>query len=230
MTKKSIILMMMVMFIVPFVNADIIIPTVTNVYFEQNGQAYNGNIEFTVKGYGYTTGMPGNPDFNPDKEPGTYTPEVVFSFTATYDNYGDKIYENYYRNYRHIDYYELEGKTSNGKTFIIKNIKKVPNNCYEFIEKDGIYYSDITNCLRKPYSEFPDDISPFDYCKDTFVKVEKEIDEKGDLIENICELKFDLDNAKWDGQNVPEPKPELEPKGFWNKVSCFFKRLFDGSC
>ena len=111
--------------ILPMISADIIIPTKTNVYFEQNGQAYNGNMEFSVKGYGY--GYPVGPPV--EKEQGTYTPEAVYSFSAIYNNYGDEIDENYYRNYLHIDYYELEGKTADGKTFVIKNIDSIPTKC-----------------------------------------------------------------------------------------------------
>jgi len=136
--KQKTILTLMLMFallVFPMASADVIIPTKTNVYFEQNGQAYNGNIEFTVKGYGYATGMPGDPDFNPDREPGTYAPEVVYSFSATYNNYGDEINENYYRNYVNIDYYELEGKTADGKTFIIKNIESIPTTCDDNYEE-----------------------------------------------------------------------------------------------
>ncbi len=107
------------------VSADIIIPTITKVYFEQNGQPYNDKIDFTVKGYGYS--WPVGPGI--EKKPGTYTPEEVFSFSSTYNSYGNKIYENYYMNYRHIDYFEVEGKTFDGKTFVIKNIDLIPTNC-----------------------------------------------------------------------------------------------------
>ena len=113
--KRTILLvltLMSILFVSQFARADVLISTITNVYFEQNGQPYDGKIEFTVTGYGYSTGIPGSPDYVGEKKPGTYTPENVFSFSAVYTKYGDKIYENYYANYRHIDYYELEGKTS----------------------------------------------------------------------------------------------------------------------
>ncbi len=222
--------------VIPLVNADVIIPTVTKVYFEQNSKPYINNIEFTVKGYGYS--YPPGPSI--EKVLGNYAPEVVFSFTSRYNDYGDKIYENYYSNYRHIDYYELEGKTWEGKNFIIGNMEKIPINCYNIREKDGVYYSDITNCLNKPYSEFPDDISPFDYCKDTFVEIEKETDEQGNPIDRHCELKFNLDNAKWIEENVPDSninstintdqKLKIKSKGFWGNIGCFFKELFGRSC
>lgn len=141
---KLTLIFMFALLVFPLVSADIFIPTITNVYFEQNGRSYNGNIEFTVKGWGYTTGIPSDPVFNPNREPGTQIPEVVFSFSATYNNYGDKIYENYYRNYVHIDYYELEGKTGDGRKFVIRNIKEIPTSeepviSYSFII-DGKYY------------------------------------------------------------------------------------------
>lgn len=108
-----------------FVSADVIMPTVTKVYFEKDGKPYNGKIDFTVKGYGYS--YPVGPPI--ERKPGTYTPKSVFEFSATYNNYGDKIYENYYMNYRQIDYFELEGKMTNGETFIIKNISLIPTSC-----------------------------------------------------------------------------------------------------
>ena len=60
-----------------YAKADVIIPTITNVYFEQDGKPYNNKIEFTVKGYGYYKGNPGMGQEIITKEPGTYTPEVV---------------------------------------------------------------------------------------------------------------------------------------------------------
>ena len=53
MKQKIIALIMLAILISPLVSADVIIPTVTKVYFEQEGQVYNGKIELTIKGYGY---------------------------------------------------------------------------------------------------------------------------------------------------------------------------------
>ncbi|MGM5483551.1 MAG: hypothetical protein ACQER9_01390 [Nanobdellota archaeon] len=190
--KQKLVFILMLMFallVFPTAIADTIFPTVTNVYFEKNGQAYNENIEFTVKGYGYS--YPIGPPV--EKEQGTYTPEVVYSFSANYNNYGDKIYENYYRNYVHIDYYKLEGKTSDGKNFIITNISEIPTKC---------------NWL--------DEIN------------DSRTNEKGRPIEKVCELRFNLDNAEWKKEDIPDPTPET--RGFWSKIGCFFKTLFNGSC
>lgn len=160
--------------ILPIVSADTIIPTKTKVYFEQNGQPYNTSLDFVVKGYGYRTGMPGSIGFNPDRKSGTYTPKVVYSFSAAYRIYGDEIDENYYQNYLHIDYYELEGKTLDGKHFIVTNISSIP-----------------TQCIERSDSEY----------------------------ELNCELQINLDTADWNFKPSPS-----KPQGFWNRVSCFFKR------
>lgn len=99
MKKLTLVIIVLMLFIfMGFVSADVIMPTVTTVYFENNGEPYNGNVEFTVNCYGYSY-SPGPPV---EKEPGTYITENVFSFSATCPEYGCKIYENYYLNYRHI--------------------------------------------------------------------------------------------------------------------------------
>jgi hypothetical protein len=43
-----------------------------------------------------------------------------------------------------------------------------------------------------------------------------------------CNIRFNLDNASWD--YTPEPTPEPVKKGFWESISCFFKKLFGKSC
>jgi len=129
-----VLVLVLALMVFPSVDADVIIPTITTVYFEQNGQPYNSKVEFTVIGYGYSLGIPGSPGYVGEKQPGTYTPEDVFSFSAVYDNYGDKIYEDYYINYRHIDYYGLEGKTADGKIFAIQDIKEIPSKC-EYVQE-----------------------------------------------------------------------------------------------
>jgi len=101
--------------------ADIVTPTITNVYFEKDGKAHNEPVNFTVNCYGYSW-PPGPPVEMP---PGTYTPEKVFSFSATCPQYGCEIYENYYLNYRHTDYCDLEGETE-GKQFVIRNYASSP--------------------------------------------------------------------------------------------------------
>jgi len=176
MNKVILFILILALIISPIVYADIITPTETTVYFERNGQLVNEKIDFTVRGYGYSW----SPGPSPDKAPGTYTPEVVFSFSATYNKYGDKIYKDYYMNYRQIDYYEFEGTMQDGRSFKIKNL------------------SDFTSS-----------------CNDTWIE----------YYSRICEIRFDLnaDNVEW-SEVVPVKK------GFWESISCFFRRLFGGIC
>ena len=109
----------------PFANAEILIPAKTRIYFEENGNPYNEKISFTLKGYGYDY-LPGSPV---EKEKGNYTPEEVFYFSGIYEEYGEMINEDYLRDSFKIDYYELEGKTSEGKIFLIRGIHDVPTSC-----------------------------------------------------------------------------------------------------
>lgn len=107
--------------LVPLVCADISFPTVTRVYFEKDGQLYDKPVSFKVECYGYSF----SPGEGVRKESGTYTPSVVFGFSANVQKYGDKIYEDYYMNYRHIDYCNIKGETSEGN-FSIGNFSKYP--------------------------------------------------------------------------------------------------------
>jgi len=110
---------------VPFVAmADTSNPTTTNVYFESNGEPYEGSVDYTVNCYGYTE-WPGDEWFGVGLEEGTYTPEVVYSYSASCPEYGCEIQEDYYMNYRHIDYCDLEG-TTNGVSFSISDFGDIP--------------------------------------------------------------------------------------------------------
>jgi len=135
MREKIITLFILSLVIFPLVSADVLFPTMTNVYFEKNGIPYNNSVTFTIDCYGYSW----EPGPGIQKEPGTYTPEKVFSFGATIKNYGDPIYEDYYMNYRHIDYCTLEGETREGK-FSAGKFDSLPINCTDFhqiIMSDG---------------------------------------------------------------------------------------------
>jgi len=53
-------------------------------------------------------------------------------------------------NYRHIDYYELEGKMADGTTFTIKNISEIPTSCVDTsAEKNQEYQTCLSN-LKEP--------------------------------------------------------------------------------
>ncbi|MDD5163951.1 MAG: hypothetical protein PHD95_07155 [Candidatus ainarchaeum sp.] len=121
MKKIFAILGLFLVFLFANVFADITVPTTTTVYFEKDNLPYNAPVDFTISCYGYN--WQSGPD--PVKEPGTYTPEKVFGFSASCPEYGCKIQEHYYLNYRHIDYCDLAG-TTQGKEFKIEKYASSP--------------------------------------------------------------------------------------------------------
>jgi len=138
------------------VSADASVPTVTNVYFQKEGKPYTAPVDYTVNCYGYERWPQ-----DPAKQPGTYTPEVVFTYTASCPEYGCKIYNPYYLNYRVIDYCNLEG-TAGGTVFKISNWSDSPrpDDCeraqlpYSIIDDGGYYQStpEYENCTTIAYA------------------------------------------------------------------------------
>ncbi len=100
--------------------ADLMLPRITHVYFENDGVPLNTSVRYTVKCSGYLklneTGYLKTP------APGqSYIPGIVFSYSATCPSYGCEIYEPYYHMERaHIDWYDIYGETRNS-TFSIRN-------------------------------------------------------------------------------------------------------------
>ena len=105
----------------PPASADVIIPTVTKVYFDNAGTPYDAPINFMVTCYGYS--YPPGPGV--DKPAGSYVPEDVFGFSADCPRYGCEIQQNYYLNYKHLDWCDLNG-TAGGKDFYIRNYSNRP--------------------------------------------------------------------------------------------------------
>ena len=116
-------------------SADIVVPTVTTVFFERGGRPVHQPVEFKVRCFGYSM-TPG--DWSTfDQPPGSYTPVEVFSFTARCPDYGCEIHEPFYLNYEHIDWCDLEGKVA-GKPFQVKRYAKSPvdfDSCIGNIER-----------------------------------------------------------------------------------------------
>jgi len=126
---KVVIVLLLLIFIISCIcvpaGADRAIATSTKVFFEKNGQPYNGTVEFTVTCYGFTYTY-SDPDskkyLNGDykkRPPGSDNQTEVFSYHATVDQYGDEIFEPFYLNHRVIDYCSLCGETD-GKKFYIE--------------------------------------------------------------------------------------------------------------
>jgi hypothetical protein len=86
--------------------ADISLPTLTRVFFERDGKPVRGEVDFTMRCFGYRAWPT-----EPQRAPGSYKPEEVFSFSAKCLNYGCEIHEPFYLNYRHIDWCDLEGRS-----------------------------------------------------------------------------------------------------------------------
>lgn len=231
MKTKIIPMLIFGLMIFPLISADIIIPTVTKIYFEQDEQPYNGKIDFQILGYGYYTGMPGDPDYVEKKKPGTYTPSIISRYSFSYKNYGDKFYENYYGNYLVIDYYEVQGTLEDGSKFIIENLSSFLNcssaNQFSAIRGD-YYYRDTPE-----FNQCLEDGGSYDYCQryqEAISESEMELDDRGHPIERFCEIRFDLNDVKWvEDFPTPEP-PEPAKKGFFKSIACFFKKIFGKGC
>ena len=110
--KTSLLLLLLYFSFPPLVFADIAWPTTTQFFFEKNGAPFTKAVGFTINCYGYS--------YSPMNQtvPKFYLPKEVYSMSATCQEYGCKIPENYYLNYRKIDYCSLYGKAE-GKEFKI---------------------------------------------------------------------------------------------------------------
>lgn len=121
MDRKLSLLVIFLGFFMISASADIIVPTTTTYYFQVNGEPFNDVVEFTVDCYGYTY----PPGYDPEKEPGTYTPEVVFTYSVNCPAYGCTDGEGFYLNYKHIDYCNMEG-TAGGDAFMLEEYATSP--------------------------------------------------------------------------------------------------------
>jgi len=102
--------------LVPVVHADMLIPSITRVYFDKDGVPYNGTVHYTMTCYGYTRSIV--PGAAP--APGSYEPDPVFRYSATCSGYGCTIYPQYYLKYTSIDWCAVEGETDEGP-FVIND-------------------------------------------------------------------------------------------------------------
>jgi len=105
-------------------SADVVVPTVTTVFFERGGRPVHQPVEFKVHCFGSYIRF-GDPSSFEPKGPRTYTPVEVFSFAAKCPDYGCEIHEPFYLNYDHIDWCDLEGRVA-GKPFKVERYAKLP--------------------------------------------------------------------------------------------------------
>jgi hypothetical protein len=100
--------------------ADVVLPTTITVWFEQQAQPYRRPVSFTVRCYGWWS-HPGHAQGRPEP----YLPQEVFTLTGQCPDYGCRLHDALYLNYRHIDYCDLEGQ-SDGRRFQIKRYGSHP--------------------------------------------------------------------------------------------------------
>jgi hypothetical protein len=136
------IILCMICFLAVPVSADLILPAITHVYFEKDGAPYNGTVDFSVSCYGYNV----VPDYR-TRPPGSYQPELVFSYSASCKEYGCPVYPAYYLQYTHLDWCNLEGTTKDGR-FIIRNFSSTPYTTVAF---------DIPGRTLRESGEYADD-------------------------------------------------------------------------
>ncbi|UUX91966.1 hypothetical protein [Methanoplanus endosymbiosus] len=169
-------------------SADRAIPTDTKVFFEKDGQPYNGTVSFTVTCYGYIVDDtdPNYKNYWGDnyqrREPGTYEQTEVFSYSATVDHYGDSIYEPFYLNYRVTDHCTLCGETE-GHKFVIENAGESP----------------IPDCKMKEFMTYRD--RDTDTCRiqtkhsDACFEEEAKLKREGEILRNSYIEVFDEDKT-----------------------------------
>jgi hypothetical protein len=109
-------------------HADIPTPAEITAYFTAGEQPFDAPVNFEVSCWGYRSD-PGEPE----KEPGTYTPEVVYTYAASCPGYGCLLEHDLYFNYRHIDSCDISG-TAGGQPFTVEQYADFPFDCVDFMQ------------------------------------------------------------------------------------------------
>jgi hypothetical protein len=163
-------------------------------------------------------------------------------------------------NYRHIDYFQVEGKTADGKSFIIKNITELPTNCNFSSPNYVAYNSCIANLVKHNFTDpSTQAIGTIrqDYLGRNWTKVGNEHwtspSEPGIGWGDIMWYETDKDVYQYhEEQNKCGELRDKEPyerkcelrfnldnaewtsgsskKSFWQSIACFFKSFFGRSC
>jgi hypothetical protein len=157
---------------------------------------FTDTVSYEMNCYGYSnagwwdTGEVIPADYSPEN------PELVFSYSATCEEYGCPIYEDYYLNYRHIDYCNLSG-TADGESFTLDMFSLTPlPDCsdsglpYDMYDGDNYYkYTDEYNACTEEngYSD--------DSC-DQYLEViplsDMTLDDNGYPVERFCSAYYEL--------------------------------------
>ena len=111
------------------VRADIPTPAQITAYFTVDGQPFDAPVNFEISCWGYHSD-PGEPE----KEPGSYTPEVVYTYEASCPAYGSRLEHDLYFNYIHIDTCDMRG-VAGGQPFLVEHYTDFPFECADFMQE-----------------------------------------------------------------------------------------------
>lgn len=103
------------------ISADIPLRRQLTLYLFRQGQPYHGAVDYTVRCYGYTY----EPGPDPERAPGSYTPEEIYSFQAECPGFACKTLRDTYLNYLHIDRCDLEVRAE-GQRYVVDNYGRSP--------------------------------------------------------------------------------------------------------
>jgi hypothetical protein len=108
--------------------ADIPTPAQITAYFTAGGQPFDAPVNFEISCWGYRSD-PGEPP----KEPGSYTPEVVYTYAANCPGFGCLLEHDLYFNYRQIDSCDISG-VAGGQPFMVERYADFPFDCADFMQ------------------------------------------------------------------------------------------------
>ena len=111
------------------VRADIPTPAQITAYFTVDGQPFAAPVNFEISCWGYRS-EPGEPE----KEPGSYTSEVVYTYEASCPAYGCRLEHDLYFNYIHIDTCDMRG-VAGGQPFLVEHYADFPFECAAFMQE-----------------------------------------------------------------------------------------------
>lgn len=108
--------------------ADIPTPAQITAYFTAGGQLFDAPVNFEIACWGYRYD-PGEPE----KEPGSYIPEQVYTYQASCPAYGCLLEHDLYFNYRYIDSCDISG-VAGGQPFQVEQYADFPFDCADFMQ------------------------------------------------------------------------------------------------
>jgi len=177
--------------------ADVAFPTQTTVTFEKDGEVYPYDTEYEMNCYGTTYSIDELIDPPVEEEVEEETePEMVFSYSASCTAGEDCIvYEDYYLNYRSIEYCEVVG-SSEVEDFVIEGLTSpVPEDCEDIHQWEkisgGVYYvstEEYETCEADPEKEYGE-------CDEYLEEVAKEdllLNADGNVLDRLCSVTFEI--------------------------------------